>query len=134
MLVATLALLHTCVSALAPLEPSKGILFGAWYDRLNGDSPVAILKRTQLKPFSVWQSDMNITDTLQSDYIDNHSALVDLTASDAILKITLYPILGFAAVSADAIDQFAAKILQITNSGRRVLIRYASEMNGKCSS
>ncbi|KAI8913390.1 glycoside hydrolase superfamily, partial [Gorgonomyces haynaldii] len=124
-------MLFPIVQALASLEPSNGkLLFGAWYDRISGDTPSAIQQRTGLPPFSLWQSDMNIGQTLQSEAIDNFVSQVAQTNSDAILYLTLYPMDGFQNVSAQALDQFTTKIQTITNAGRRVLIRYASEMNG----
>ncbi|KAI8907794.1 glycoside hydrolase superfamily [Gorgonomyces haynaldii] len=124
-------LTSVALAQLAPLEPSqKGVYFGPWYERLNGDTPLAIQQRTQVKSFSLWQSDMNITDTLQSAYIDDFVKQVDALRSDAVLYLTIYPIMGFEAVTQAAINEFATKIQTITASGRRVLIRYASEMNG----
>jgi hypothetical protein len=116
---------------LANLEPSEpGLMIGAWYDRLNQDTPVKIMDRVQTKPFSIWQSDMNITDTLQSSFIDDFVLQVNASNSNAYLYLTLYPIMGFEAVTVGAINEFAEKIKTITATGRKVMIRYASEMNG----
>jgi hypothetical protein len=121
--------------ALAPLEQPDGspIHFGAWYDRLNGDTPVKINARVGSKPFSFFQSDMNITETMddeQMGYIDEFVKQVEATESDAFIYLTLYPFFGFERVTDLAIDQFAQRVKRIVDSGRKILIRYASEMNG----
>jgi hypothetical protein len=135
-------LLVLAVNSLAPLEPEQsGLMIGSWYDRLHGDTPQKthdryhyFYHRCSLPPFSIWQSDMNITKTLQTDFIHNFTDQVDALSTDAILYITLYPIEGFSAVSTAAINDFAAQIKNITSKGRKVMIRYASEMNGNCTS
>ncbi|KAJ3044109.1 hypothetical protein HDV00_003213 [Rhizophlyctis rosea] len=113
---------------LAPLEPPDGkLLFGAWYDRLKNDTPVAINTRVG-KPLSMFQSDINITDTLQMP--DQFRQQLEATNTDAIMYLTVYPFWGFDNVTAAAVGQLADVIGDLTNSGRRVFLRYASEMNG----
>jgi hypothetical protein len=134
-LMRTLILLAWIVSALAPLEQPNGagIHFGAWYDRLNGDTPVKMIERVGSKPFSFFQSDMNITETMddeQMGYINQFVEQVEATESDAFIYLTLYPFFGFERVTDLAIDQFAQRVKKIVDSGRKILIRYASEMNG----
>jgi hypothetical protein len=130
-----ISFLVTIIYSLAPLEQSdgSGIHFGAWYDRLNGDTPVKINKRLGSKPMSFFQSDMNITETMddeQMGYIDEFVKQVEATNSDAFIYLTLYPFFGFERVTDLAIDQFAQRVKKIVDSGRKILIRYASEMNG----
>jgi hypothetical protein len=94
------ALVILSAYAQVPLEPSvPGLLFGSWYvnilnlryDRLHGDTPAKTEGRVGYKPFSIWQSDMNITATgLQTDYVYDFSAQVDALNTDAIL----YPIVN----------------------------------------
>ncbi|KAJ3055340.1 hypothetical protein HK097_010840 [Rhizophlyctis rosea] len=113
---------------LAPLEPEDGkLLFGAWYDRLKNDTPIAINTRVG-RPLSMFQSDINITETLQlpTQFIEQ----VDATNTDAILYLTVYPFWGFDRVTDVAIAELADVIGKETNKGRRVFLRYASEMNG----
>lgn len=55
---------------------------------------------------------------------------VDATQTDAIMYLTVYPMQGFDTVTAGAIDDLANLIGNYTNSGRRVFLRYGSEMNG----
>jgi hypothetical protein len=128
-------LLATVVNSLAPLEQPDGspIHFGAWYDRLNGDTPAKMIERVGSKPFSFFQSDMNITETMddeQMGYINQFVEQVEATNSDAFIYLTLYPFFGFERVTDKAIDQFAQRVKKIVDSGRKILIRYASEMNG----
>lgn len=68
---------------------------------------------------------MNLTSTCQGEFIDNFAEQVTATGTNAILYLTLYPIMGFQEVTDAGIEQFSQKILQITNTGRKVLIRYA---------
>ncbi|KAJ3049910.1 hypothetical protein HK097_009102 [Rhizophlyctis rosea] len=124
------ALLATAASVLAqvPLEPPNGkILFGPWYDRLHGDTPSLITQRLGHAP-SMFQSDINMTDTLQmpTEFIRQ----VDDTHTDTILYLTVYPIMGFDAVNDNAIRDLAGVVADQTKKGRRVFMRYASEMNG----
>lgn len=101
------------------------------YDRLGGDTPLKTEQRVNIKPFSIWQSDVNITkDGLQLDYIANFSAQVDEVNSNAILYLTIYPYDGFENVADSAIKDLANNVLKITSNGRKIMIRYASEMNG----
>ena len=63
------------------------------YDRLAGDSPANVMARVQPpSPFSFYQTDANITDTLQSDAIDQFVNQVAEVKSNAFLYLTVYPI------------------------------------------
>jgi beta-mannanase len=73
---------------------------------------------------------MNITNTAQAPFIDNFLAQVQASNTDAIMYLTLYPSEGFAAVTPAGIEEFANSIKKILDAKRKVLIRYASEMNG----
>lgn len=111
------------------LEPPDGkILFGPWYDRVTGDTIVDITKRFNYKKFSFVQSDINITDHLQ--YPDEFIKHLDDSKADTIMYLTVYPFEGFDKVTDEAYDEFVQLIIKLVNAGRRVLIRYASEMNG----
>jgi hypothetical protein len=55
---------------------------------------------------------------------------MDEVKSNAIMFLTVYPFDGFEVVSDKSIQDFANVVLNITSKGRRVMIRYASEMNG----
>jgi hypothetical protein len=90
------ALLFSAILALSPLEPpdNSGIYFGSWYDRLHGDTPVATNARVNYKPLSFFQSDVNITSTLQSASLDNFVSQVAATATDAFIYLTVYPMEG----------------------------------------
>lgn len=56
---------------------------------------------------------------------------VDATKTDAIFYFTVYPMYGFDAVTDAGIQLLADFIGNVTESGRRVFLRYASEMNGE---
>ncbi|KAJ3299522.1 hypothetical protein HK104_008618 [Borealophlyctis nickersoniae] len=115
---------HTTSKDLTPLR----LLSGAWYDRLLGDTPVAINTRVGYKPLSLFQSDINITSTLQmpTQFIEQ----VQATNTDTILFLTVFPIDGWDVITDDATQQMVKVIGDLTKGGRRVLLRYASEMNG----
>lgn len=88
-------------------------------------------QRVNIKPFSIWQSNLDITKNgLPLDYIANFSAQVDEVQSNAILYLTIYPMDGFENVPEFAIKDLANIMLNITSKGRKMMIRYASEMNG----
>jgi len=117
---------------LAPLELDRtnGILFGVWFDRKHGAIPSEINKKFNYKPLSLWQSDVNITETLQADYVDDIFTKITQTQTNAIIYLTVYPIEGFEKVSDAALNQLAQKVRALTTSGSKLFIRYASEMNG----
>ncbi|KAJ3040772.1 hypothetical protein HK097_002472 [Rhizophlyctis rosea] len=118
------------VQAGVPLEPENGkIYFGAWYARPNGDTPAAINTRVG-KKLAMFQSDFNITDTINEGNPLQFLQQMDETKSDAIMYLTAYPMYGFDSVTDKAIDDLANLVANVTNSGRRVFLRYASEMNG----
>jgi hypothetical protein len=79
---------------------------------------------------SLWQSDVNISSTLQADAMDQIFSQIEDTKTNALVYLTVYPILGFGNVSDAAIAQFASKIKDLTSKGTKLYIRYASEMNG----
>ncbi|KAJ3360336.1 hypothetical protein HDU91_004661 [Kappamyces sp. JEL0680] len=88
-----------------------------------------ITKRFGYKPLSLWQCDVNITQTLQTDAIDNIFDQIVSVNSSALIYLTVYPIEGFGNVSDTAVADLAAKLQSITSKGFKVLVRYASEMN-----
>jgi hypothetical protein len=116
---------------LATLEQNDNkIYLGAWYDRLNGDTPSRINARVNHRPLSFFQSDMNITETLQSAAVDQFIQHIEETNTDAFIFLTIYPYEGFDRVSEAAIEDLIGKVKKMTDLGRKVMIRYASEMNG----
>jgi hypothetical protein len=123
-------LLGFVTAQLRPLEPSEGIYLGAWYDRINGDTPSRINQRLGHRPLSFFQVDVNVTQTLQADAIDQFERQVRETGTNAFMMLTVYPYEGFEAVSDAAHRQLVDKIATLAKSGMKLLIRYASEMNG----
>ena len=73
---------------------------------------------------------MNISSTLQADAMDQIFSQIEDTKTNALVYLTVYPILGFGNVSDAAIAQFTSKIKDLTSKGTKLYIRYASEMNG----
>ncbi|KAJ3034403.1 hypothetical protein HDV00_005059 [Rhizophlyctis rosea] len=127
-LLAALAL--ATYSAAAPLEPADGkILFGAWYARPHGDTPAAINSRVG-KKLAMFQSDFNITDTINEGNPTQFVQQLDDAKTDAIMYMTVYPMYGFDNVTDSGINQLAELVGNVTHSGRKVFLRYASEMNG----
>lgn len=127
-----LASFISATASLAPLEQpdNSGVYFGTWVDRLHGDSVNATNQRLNYKPMSLFQGDVNLTSTLQSDFVDDIFNQITGTNTDAIVYLTVYPIQGFANVSDLAVSELATKVANLTNRGSRIFIRYASEMNG----
>ncbi|KAI9205030.1 glycoside hydrolase superfamily [Polychytrium aggregatum] len=115
------------VSALAPLEPDTGIYFGTWYDRLGGDTPTAINSRLNYKPLTLFQSDLNISSTLQ----DPTQIFQQMqTVPGAVLLLTLFMYDSLDGVSDAALSDLGNKLAQYNSQGGKVILRYASEMNG----
>ncbi|KAJ3300807.1 hypothetical protein HDV03_001972, partial [Kappamyces sp. JEL0829] len=87
-------LCSSLVYGLANLEQPNGspIYFGSWFDRLHGDTPAATNNRLNYRPFSLFQSDVNITETLQGDYFDDIFKKIQETGTDAAVYLTVYPI------------------------------------------
>lgn len=82
------------------------------------------------KPFSLFQSDFNLTKDSQPEMLNNFFSQLDNTSTNAIAYLTIYPMEGFDAVTDEAIAQLSQKVAFEINAGRQIFIRYASEMNG----
>lgn len=82
------------------------------------------------RSLSLWQCDVNITDTLQSAAVDQIFQQIKDTNTTALVYLTVYPNLGFESVSDSAINELAQKVQNLTNQGSKLFLRYASEMNG----
>ncbi|KAJ3300806.1 hypothetical protein HDV03_001971 [Kappamyces sp. JEL0829] len=128
-----ISLLATCLYGLAPLEKPDGspIYFGTWFDRPHGDTAVATNARLNYKPLSLFQSDVNITETLQAADTDDIFAKIKETGTDAIVYLTVYPMEGYGNVSDGALADLSGRIAAQTALGTKIFIRYASEMNGQ---
>ena len=104
------------VEALAPLEPPQGSLyFGPWYERLAGDTPTAINSRLEFN-VSFFHSDFNLTDDCQPLEISKFLNQVYATHTNAIVYMTIYPMLGFAAVTEGALQMLTLKVHFSTNN------------------
>lgn len=79
---------------------------------------------------SFFQSDVNITSTLQSEFLDSFLAQVSETNTSAIVYLTVYPMEGFDKVSDSALSDLSSRLKKAVDSGRKVFIRYAPEMSG----
>ncbi|KAJ3270017.1 hypothetical protein HDV01_000728 [Terramyces sp. JEL0728] len=112
---------------LAPLEPEDGMYLGSWWQ--DPDTPSRTNERVG-KKLVLFQGDTDIGATIDTSALDRIFSGVDNTNTDAILYLTLYPKDGMDAVSDYSLDTLCRYVGYATYSGRRVFIRYASEMNG----
>ncbi|ORY48555.1 glycoside hydrolase [Rhizoclosmatium globosum] len=135
-----------CAQVRAPLyEPADGkVLFGAWVDTedpstnatnigIGGDSPVKFNQRlgSNAAVFHFSQRlPLDISPYTQEE-MTVPLKLVEDTATDAILFITVYPI-AWTYTDKD-VQKLAWQLGNITDpslSNRRVMLRFAPEMNG----
>ncbi|KAJ3360338.1 hypothetical protein HDU91_004663 [Kappamyces sp. JEL0680] len=88
---------------------------------------------------SLFQSDVNITATLQGSDFDDIFVRIKETGTDATVYLTIYPIgteqcihwlEGYSAVSDAAVADLSSRIAKQVALGTKIFIRYASEMNG----
>lgn len=120
------------VRALAPLEfEEQGKLYmGPWYYLQGGDSVLSIIDRVNYKPWSLFQSDYNLTSDCQPEQMNRFFQQLDDSKTDAIAFVTLYPIMGFNNVTDGAISQVSGILSAQIQKGRKIFLRYGSEMNG----
>jgi hypothetical protein len=146
-------------NALEIYEPANGnIMFSFWLDTESqatsasgGDSPVAFIQRTGMKPaaFAFSQQIPLIISPYDGSQMTSNLSMVQVTNTgkqlrvilvmflrsvhflDAIFFITLYPLQGFSAISDRDIDIIVQQLSQLTNpingSSRRVVLRFAPE-------
>lgn len=77
---------------------------------------------------SFFQANINIPEDVK--LVPGHLAQVDKTGTDAIFYLTVYPMSGFDRVTEGDIVALAKMLDEASAAGRRILIRYAPEMNG----
>ncbi|KAI8817285.1 glycoside hydrolase superfamily [Fimicolochytrium jonesii] len=132
--VATTALAAACLTAgvaaqaqLAPLEPSRGIMLGAWMDTAPGmDTP---------KDFNTrFGHNISMIHLAQNLPIEQDKLapvqLIDQTGTNAILYLSVYPTVTPDNLSDKAINDFVQQLATFTHNGRGILLRIAPEMNG----
>ncbi|KAJ3387888.1 hypothetical protein HDU84_000424 [Entophlyctis sp. JEL0112] len=140
---AVLASLCASVSALALYEPADGnVVWGSWVDTsasastgTGGDSPslfngrlgrsTGVFELSQDLPLAISQYD-------NSELTANLS-MIEATGTNAIMFLTVYPNNGFDAYSDADVAKLAYQLANITDpslSARRVMLRFAPEMNG----
>ncbi|KAI8897269.1 glycoside hydrolase superfamily, partial [Globomyces pollinis-pini] len=134
MFLATLFLLIAGIQA-GRLEPDPsvtGVYLGSWWCRLygGGDTPLRTNNRVGVRPFSLWQGDFNISSTVQSADLNQIIEQIEETKTDALAMLTIYPVDGMDAVSDAALNDLASRLAKFAGTGRRIMIRYGSEMNG----
>ncbi|ORY48554.1 hypothetical protein BCR33DRAFT_714314 [Rhizoclosmatium globosum] len=135
-------------------EPADGkIIFGAWVDSddpkvaaaggtnsgVGGDSPVSFNNRLGLNAGVFHKSQMlplAISPYDQSELTANLT-MVEQTGTDAIFFLTVYPDQSkanpydlYTTADIQKLAQQLANISDPTKSGRRVMLRFAPEMNG----
>jgi hypothetical protein len=86
-----------------------------------------------LKPLSLWHFDFDIGFEIDISGILMANQYVSQTQTDAVLYLTIYPKMGFQFVQYKSIKDLAFALNEIVRSGRRVLLRYAPDMNGNIS-
>ncbi|KAJ3075338.1 hypothetical protein HDU98_008421 [Podochytrium sp. JEL0797] len=134
MLLATLALAASVFANVPLLPPHGKVLLGAWYDRNNSDTPIAINKRIN-NNLSFFQTDIDLSGTFKPWTAPEISVqflqqLQD-TGTNATGMLTIYPFQGLGANITDAqLDKMAGYMNNIVNAGHSLFIRFGSEMNG----
>ncbi|KAJ3004899.1 hypothetical protein HKX48_000992 [Thoreauomyces humboldtii] len=115
------------VSALAPLEPSSGIMLGVWMDTNPGaDTPTDFNAR-----FGHNVAMVHLAQNIPLDYSALAPvSLIDATNTNAILYLTVYPVGSADALSDVQIQELVKQVTTYASSGRGVLLRLAPEMNG----
>ncbi|KAJ3064641.1 hypothetical protein HK102_008139, partial [Quaeritorhiza haematococci] len=120
------------------LSPTTGMILGWNIDLDRHDTITAMLQRLQWdRAPGAYGMFMKITnqligqtplDVLKKEDLDDF--LQQIRGTNTMFVTSLDPIEGFAAVSDEAINQFAAKMAEFNQYGIPVLIRPAHEMNG----
>ncbi|KAJ3108694.1 hypothetical protein HDU96_007453 [Phlyctochytrium bullatum] len=143
LVVAALTLLPSATTALTLYEPPDGLAYlSAWVDTADpkdspsgGDSPLKFNQRIERMASAFHVSQRIPLDTSpfdQSRLTANLSSLEE-TKSDAIMFLTIYPTQGLNLADADLTalaDQLDAITNPVNGSSRRVMLRFAPEMNG----
>ncbi|KAJ3131515.1 hypothetical protein HK100_006287, partial [Physocladia obscura] len=132
--------------ALGLYEPADGkVIWGAWVDSsvagtpnslltAGGDSPTLFDKRLGQNA-GVFQLSQNLPlaiSVYDGSKLTANLSLVEATKTDAILFLTVYPV-SFTNYTDEDISTLAYQLSNITDptlSSRRVLLRFAPEMNG----
>ncbi|KAJ3155574.1 hypothetical protein HDU89_006540 [Geranomyces variabilis] len=128
---ASLALLASSALAqgplLSPLEPTRGIMLGAWLDTAPGrDTPAAFNAR-----FGHNAAMVHLAQNLP--LVPSALApvqLLDQTNTNAILYLSIYPTVAPDALTDAQINALVQQLTTYTRNGRGVLLRLAPEMNG----
>ncbi|APV45119.1 hypothetical protein Dform_01800 [Dehalogenimonas formicexedens] len=117
----------TSSKAFAPLEPEKGVYWGANLDWGN-DSVSAFTGRLGLAPaVLVYFVNFPIPSNDQSG-LDAYFQQV--SQSGAIALLTLEPFSGLQTVTADEANRLADYVAAKNKAGIRIMLRFAHEMNG----
>ncbi|KAJ3110452.1 hypothetical protein HDU96_006607 [Phlyctochytrium bullatum] len=141
---AAIALMPTPIPALSLYEPPDGLaMLSAWVDisspapgTSGGDTPT--LYNTRLgrnaPAFHLSQNiPLDIAPWDNSELTANLSMVQD-TGTDALFFLTVYPNKGFDGYTREDVDKLVRQVDAISNpvtgSSRRVMLRFAPEMNG----
>ncbi|KAJ3412639.1 hypothetical protein HDV05_000450 [Chytridiales sp. JEL 0842] len=107
---------------------------GAWYDRILGDTPSTLNDRLNYQPLSFFQTDIDLSGQLKPltgpNITDQFLTQLNESGTDAMAYLTVYPFMGFDAITDDQLSDLAARMRRILESGRSLFLRYAPEMNG----
>ncbi|ORY29263.1 hypothetical protein BCR33DRAFT_724768 [Rhizoclosmatium globosum] len=107
-----LLLVPVQILCLAPLEPPTGkVHSGAWYDRNNSDTPKAINDRIG-KKLRFFQTDIDLSGVYKPwtapSLTDQFLSQLNDTGSNAHAYLTIYPFLGFDAITSESVDSWKA--------------------------
>ncbi|KAJ3104011.1 hypothetical protein HDU96_009075 [Phlyctochytrium bullatum] len=111
---------------------------GAWYQRVEGDTPVGVNGRIAGIPgdgLSFFQTDIDIMvkkdPRTALNITEPYLQQLEETGTDAFAYLTVYAHgQGLAIVTDEAIIELAQRLERIMNAGRKVFLRMYPEMNG----
>ncbi|KAJ3116296.1 hypothetical protein HDU96_009952 [Phlyctochytrium bullatum] len=137
-IVLAMAALTACVNAQRLAPPAGKIWLGAWYQRVEGDTPLGINNRIAGIPgegLSFFQTDIDIMvkkdPRTALNITEPYLKQLEETGTDAFAYLTIYAHgEGLQIVSDEAIIELAQRLERIMNASRKVFLRMYPEMNG----
>ncbi|KAJ3091293.1 hypothetical protein HDU96_003105 [Phlyctochytrium bullatum] len=125
------------VSARARLEPPDGkVLMSAWVDFADteiGRDSYSQLNRRMGRKFAVLHLGLTIPWADSTFYTGNDLSLVEETASDAAVLLTVNPVEELQTITDQDISLIAQRVANITARGRNVFLRYGADMQASWS-
>ncbi|KAI9022686.1 hypothetical protein DFJ74DRAFT_643435 [Hyaloraphidium curvatum] len=108
----------------------SGVLWGPWiqYYEEIWDGPGIYAGRVKANP-SLFQYNIEIERVLLPDPRPFLQGVI-ATGTDAAFYLTVYPFKGWEVVTEAALDDLVAFCREVIQSGRKMILRFAPEMNG----